>query len=118
MRFYFFAMDDDPHLVGLLTQAAEELGHEVGTPADVVFMLAKESSVNKAVGAACFGKGFKCVLPIRLLERYSVGCAAGRLIRRFMKTGYVLDVIEAPKDANAAKAVIVALDLGDTLSLP
>lgn len=104
-------MDDVPSVVQMLTEAAKERGHFIGTDADVVFALSKPELVDRLKDAEAVGHFKKCVIVLRATHGES------GLERRFWKSGQVKDILNAPFSTTAASSILEALENGSTSDL-
>ena len=105
-------MDELSHITGRLQRVAEEHGHRVGEPADVVFMMQFPRLVEEINKATKHAKpGGRRVLALRVILEDDA------ITRGFFKSRKVMDVVESPNTDDATRQLFYALERGDTSNL-
>ena len=108
MKIYFYEMGGVSHHVELLQKVAEARGHQVGEPADVVFMMCYQHLSDCVGEAAKHAKASRCVLLLRVIY------LDPWIYRKFWKSREVMDIVSAPYTEDDAHELFAALEQGDT----
>jgi len=103
MNIQFFG-DFSEHVLTEMKRVAQSRGHQVATPADVVFLMAYPRNIPLVAEAVKLGSKPKCVLVLRaMMPRPSEE-------RGFWKTYLVTDIVNAPYDEVQTIYLFTALE--------